>query len=336
MAIQLGEQTVKLEQQPCIVCGASIVGPKEGKGFLGEYFDVILEDVLYGENTWEKAESKILKETIKLVVKKAKLELSDIRYIYAGDLLNQLIGSTFALRELGRPFFGLYGACSTMGESMILGSMSVESGFSNYCIAATSSHFCGAEKQFRYPLEYGAQRGLASTWTVTGSGAVIIGKTGVGPKITHVIPGKIIDLGVKDPMNMGAAMAPAAADTMSTFFKDTGMKPSDFDVIATGDLGIYGREIVIDLMKDKGFSLDDSYIDCGVAMFDSETQDTNAGGSGCGCAAATLTGYLLEMMKKKEINKLLFMPTGALLSTVSTNQGESIPGISHGVVLENV
>lgn len=335
MAKQVGKQTIKFENEPRIVQHAAIVGPKEGEGPLADYFDQILEDVLWGEDSWEKAESKILRETILMVVKKANINLSDIRYIFAGDLLSQLIASTFGIRPLGIPFFGLYGACSTMGEALILSSMTVDGGYANYSIASTSSHFCGAEKQFRYPLEYGSQRPPTSTWTVTGSGATLIAKDGNGPKITYAIPGKVVDLGAKDPLNMGASMAPAAADTMVTFFQDTGMKPSDFDIIATGDLGQFGRELVLQLAEQEGLKLGDNYIDCGIEIFDSKKQFTDAGGSGCGCSAVTLNGYLLKKMENKEINKILFIPTGALLSPISSNQGESIPGIAHGIVIEN-
>lgn len=335
MGTQVGKQTIKFDSEPRIAQHAAIVGPKEGEGPLADYFDQILDDVLWGEDSWEKAESKILREAVLLVIKKANLNLADIRYIFAGDLLSQLIASTFGIRPLGIPFFGLYGACSTMGESLILSAMSVDGGYSNYSIASTSSHFCGAEKQFRYPLEYGSQRPPTATWTVTGSGATLIAKGGNGPRITYAIPGKVVDLGAKDPMDMGASMAPAAADTLVTFFKDTGMKPSDFDVIATGDLGKYGRELVVQLAQQEGLVLGDQYIDCGVEIFDPIKQFTDAGGSGCGCSAVTLNGYLLTKMERKEINKMLFLPTGALLSPISSNQGESIPGIAHGIVLEN-
>lgn len=335
MGTQVGSQTIRFDSMPKIVSYASIVGPKEGEGPLGSCFDQVLEDVLWGEDSWEKAESKLQKETMLKAVKKAGINISDIRYIFSGDLLSQIIGSSFAVRALGVPFFGLYGACSTMGESLILSSMTIDGGFADYCIAATSSHFCGAEKQFRFPLEYGSQRPPTSTWTVTGSGAVVIAKDGDGPKITHAIPGKIVDLGAKDPMDMGAAMAPAAANTIVACFKDTGWQPGDFDLIATGDLGQYGKSLVIDLVKQEGYDLTANYMDCGIVIFDPEKQNTYAGGSGCGCSAVTLTGYLLNKLKNKEIHKLLFVPTGALLSTVSSNEGESIPGIAHGVIIEN-
>lgn len=335
MATQIGSQTVKYDTEPVIISYGSIVGPKEGAGPLGCYFDKVVQDDLWGEDCWEKAESKFLKEAIDLTLKKADMNASDVRYFFSGDLLSQLIASTFALRGMERPLFGLYGACSTMGESLILAGMAVEAGFGDLCMASTSSHFCGAEKQFRYPLEYGSQRPPTATWTVTGSGAVLVGKNGDGPRLTYAIPGKIVDLGETDANDMGSAMAPAAADTIVQFFKDTGHSPSDYDHIVTGDLGIYGRQLVIQLAEREGYTLDDRYIDCGVEIFDPYKQKTDAGGSGCGCSAVTLCGYLLRKMAKKEINKILFVPTGALLSQVSANEGESIPGIAHGVVIEN-
>ncbi|MCT4542304.1 MAG: stage V sporulation protein AD [Vallitalea sp.] len=336
MGNPIGEQTIAFGNPPIIVGFGNIVGPKEGEGLLKEYYDEILEDSLWGEETWEKAESKILNTAINSAIDNAEIVKNDIRYIFAGDLLNQLIASTFAIRDLEKPFFGLYGACSTMGESLILASMAVEGGFADYCVAATSSHFCGAEKQFRYPLEFGNQRPLTATWTVTGSGAVVVGNKGNGPKITHVTPGKIVDLGIKDTMNMGAAMAPAAVDTLVTHFKDTGRNPDDYDLIATGDLGMVGKELVVELVAKEGYNLGANYTDCGVEIFDSKKQDTHAGGSGCGCSAVTLTGYILKEMAKGTFNRILFVPTGALLSPSSSFQGESIPGIAHAVVIENI
>lgn len=336
MGTQLGEQTIAFDRPPTIIGHGNIVGPKEGEGLLNQYFDKILEDTLWGEESWEKAESKIMNGAINLAIDNAKVAKNNIRYIFAGDLLNQLTASTFALRDLKKSFFGLYGACSTMGESMILASMTVEGGFADYCVAATSSHFCGAEKQFRFPLEFGNQRPLTATYTVTGSGAVVIAKNGDGPKITHVTPGKIIDMGIKDAMNMGAAMAPAAADTMITHFRDTGRSAKDYDLIITGDLGIVGKKINRELVNKQGYDLSDNYTDCGIEIFDGNKQDTHAGGSGCGCSAVTLTGYILKEMKKGTFNRVLFMPTGALLSPSSSFQGESIPGIAHAVVIENI
>lgn len=335
MGNMIGEQTIAFGNPPIIAGYGNVVGPKEGDGLLKEYFDQILEDSLWGEETWEKAESKILNTAINLAIDNANVTKQDIRYIFAGDLLNQLMSSTFAIRDLNKPFFGLYGACSTMGESLILASMAVEGSYANYCVAATSSHFCGAEKQFRFPLELGSQRPMTATWTVTGSGAIVVGNQGTGPRVTHVTPGKIVDLGIKDAMNMGAAMAPAAADTLVTHFKDTGRSPADYDLIATGDLGVVGKELVQQLVQKEGYELSSNYTDCGIEIFDSKKQDTHAGGSGCGCSAVTLTGYILKEMAKGTFNRILFIPTGALLSPSSSFQGESIPGIAHAVVIEN-
>lgn len=335
MGTQVGEQTLTFSSQPIIVGYGNVVGPKEGEGLLKQYYDQVLEDSLWGEETWEKAESKILKTAIQLAIDNANVTKEDIRYLFAGDLLNQLSASTFAIRDMNKAYFGLYGACSTMGESLILSAMAVDGGFADYSVAATSSHFCGAEKQFRFPLELGNQRPLTATWTVTGSGAIVLGKTGTGPRVTGATPGKIIDLGIKDAMNMGAAMAPAAADTLLTHFKDTGRTPSYYDLIATGDLGIVGKKLMEELMQKEGYTLSNNYKDCGVEIFDDKKQDTHAGGSGCGCSAVTLTGYILKEMAKGTFNKVLFMPTGALLSPSSSFQGETIPGIAHAVVIEN-
>jgi stage V sporulation protein AD len=336
MAKRIGKQTIKFERIPRILSSASMVGPKEGKGPLKTTFDEIIEDQLFGENTWEEAESKFLRETIKLAVQKGNLNIEDIRCIYCGDLLNQLIATAFAIKEFNKPFFGLYGACSTMGEALILSSIAVDGGSADICVAATSSHFCSAEKQFRYPLEYGGQRVKTSTWTVTGSGAVVLSEVGTNIGITYATPGKIVDMGVKDAMNMGAAMAPAAADTIVNFFHDTGFSPDEFDAIATGDLGEVGKNLLIELLAQEGLDIKNVHMDCGIEIFDKESQKTNAGGSGCGCAASVLSGYLLNKLRTKEINKILFIPTGALMSTISSNQGNSIPSVAHGVVIENI
>jgi len=335
MSKRLGSQTVKLETPPAIISAASIVGAKEGEGPLSQYFDTVLEDSLWNEDSWEKAESKIIRETIKMAVEKSSLNLNQIDYILAGDLLNQISASTFAARELNRPYFGLFGACSTMGESMSLGAMLIDGGFAENVAAATSSHFCGAEKQFRFPLELGTQRALTATWTVTGSGSVILSK-GKGVNITHITTGKVVDMGIKDSMNMGAAMAPAAADVLKAHFEDTGRNPRYYDLIVTGDLGTVGRELVVRLMKQEGYSMGSNYNDCGILIFDNESQDTHAGGSGCGCSAVTFCGYIYDQMKKGKLSKVLFIPTGALMSTTTAQQGESIPSIAHAVAIETL
>lgn len=334
MEKHVGKQTVILKNPPSIIATSSTVGPKETEGPLGTYFDVQVADELWEEETWEKAESKFLKETVKAAIDNAKLVPEDIQYIFAGDLLNQLTGTTFGIRDFNIPFFGVFGACSTMAESMSLGAMMIDGGFANYVVAATSSHFCGAEKQFRSPLELGTQRPLTAQWTITGSGAAIIAKDGGGPYITSITTGRVVDLGISDVMNMGAAMAPAAADTIATHFKDTGKTPDYYDLIITGDLGVYGRELLAELTRKEGYDIEHILRDCGVEIFDQEAQDTHAGGSGCGCSAVVFSGYLYKELKKGKWNKILFVATGAMLSPGSSQQGETIPGIAHAVAIE--
>ena len=330
---KLGKQTIKFTKPPTILDTASIVGPKEAEGPLAKYFDKCLEDEFWGEKTWEKAESKILKETVYSAVKKSNLPISSIDYCFAGDLLNQCISSSFGLREENIPFFGVFGACSTFVESMILGSIAVE-GFANNVLCATSSHFCSAEKQFRFPLELGNQRPPSSQWTVTGSGAAILSKNGTGPYITHVTPGKIVDMGIKDANNMGAAMAPAFNDTLITHFLDTGRSPSYYDAIISGDLGHIGKEIAIDLAKSQGYNIKSNYNDCGVLIFDKNSQDTHSGGSGCGCCGTVFSGYFFKQLKQKKLKKILLIATGALTNSTTSQQGESIPGIAHAISIE--
>lgn len=329
-----GKQSIMFEKPPCIVNYASIVGQKEGEGPLGKYFDKIEHDPMVGKDNWEEAESELQKKAASMALQKAGLMPEDIRYLFSGDLLGQIIASSFGMLELQIPMFGLYGACSTAGESLSLAAMTVAAGYAEHCLAVTSSHFASAEKQFRYPLEYASQRPLSTTWTVTGSGAFVVGKTG-NVKITGITTGKMVDYGIKDSMNMGAAMAPAAADTIYQHFQDFERTPEDYDLIVTGDLGVVGRELVLDLLRQKGYELTKQYFDCGIAIFDDSTQDTHSGGSGCGCSAVTLAGYLLPKLERGELKRILFLPTGALLSTVSFNEGQSIPGICHGVVLEH-
>ena len=331
---KIGKQTVCFDNPPIILQTASIVGPKEANGPMASYFDKCLEDEFWGEKSWEKAESKIIKETVNLAVSKSGLANTDIDYCFAGDLLNQCISSDFGLRDTNVPFFGVFGACSTFVESMCLGSVFIEGGAANNVICATSSHFCSAEKQFRFPLELGNQRPQSSQWTVTGSGAAILSSSGTGPFITHFTPGRIIDMGIKDANNMGAAMAPAALDTLITHFNDTGRNPSYYDAIITGDLGHVGKEILIELAQTKGFNIKTNYNDCGVLIFDKEAQDTHAGGSGCACCGTVFSGYLFNMLQTKKYKKILLIATGALMNSTSTQQGESIPGIAHAVSIE--
>jgi stage V sporulation protein AD len=330
----IGKQSIRFDVPPCILSAASIVGKKEGEGPLGDLFDMVGEDPMFGEQTWEAAESTLQKEAAVMAIGKAKLEPWQIRYIFAGDLLGQNIATSFGLMDLEIPLFGLYGACSTAGESLTLGAMAVSGGFGDYVLALTSSHFASAEKQFRYPLEYANQRPLSATWTVTGSGAFVLGREGGKVRITGVTPGKIMDYGIKDSMNMGAAMAPAACDTIYQNFMDFNYMPEDYDKIITGDLGYVGKEILLDLLKEKGFDITKQHTDCGIEIFDRETQDTHSGGSGCGCSAVTLASYILPKMERREWKRVLFIPTGALLSTVSFNEGQNVPGIAHAVMLE--
>jgi len=331
---KLGLQTIKFDNPVTIVETASIVGPKEGEGPLSKYFDQCLEDEFWGEKTWEKAESKIIRETVNLAITKSKIPASQIDICFAGDLLNQCISSSFGLRELNIPFFGIFGACSTFIEGLCLGSVFIDGNGATNVLCATSSHFCSAEKQFRFPLELGNQRPPSAQWTVTGSGAAVLSKNGQGPFITHITPGKIIDMGIKDANNMGAAMAPAAVDTIITHLKDTGRSPNYYDAIITGDLGYIGKEIVIDLMKTRGYNISANYNDCGVMIFDKLKQDTHSGGSGCACIATTFSGYLFNMLKTKKYKKILAVATGALTNATTSQQGESIPGIAHAIAVE--
>lgn len=331
---KIGDQTVRLNNPPKIIATYSIVGPKEGKGPISEYFDEILDDDTLGKDSFEKAESQMMFTAISKTLEKANLKETDIDYLFSGDLLNQIISSSFTAREFNIPFFGLYGACSTMSESLSLASILMDGGFAEHVIATTSSHFSSAERQFRFPLEYGSQRPQTAQWTVTGSGAVILGYEGDYPKVTYVTTGKVKDYGQKDANNMGAAMAPAAVDTIVCHFKDTGRKPSDYDIIATGDLGIIGKELADKLIGEFGYDIRKHHIDCGEIIFDKKNQNTEAGGSGCGCSAVVFAGYLYKKLMKKEIKKLLLVSTGALMSTTSSLQGETIPGIAHAVAIE--
>ena len=330
---KLGKQTIKFNNPPTIVDCACIVGPKEADGPLAKYFDKCLDNEMWGEKTWEKAESKIIKETVNTAISKSGVATDNIEYCFAGDLLNQCISSSFGLRELNIPFFGIFGACSTFVEGLSLASIFVENGI-NYAICASSSHFCSAEKQFRFPLELGNQRPPTAQWTVTGAGSAIISRTGQGPFVTHITSGKIVDMGIKDGNNMGAAMAPAAFDTIIAHFQDTGRTPDYYDAIFTGDLGYIGKDILIDLCKNAGYDISPNYDDCGVLIFDRKKQDTHSGGSGCGCCASVFSGYLFKQLKEQTLKHILLIATGALMNSTSSQQGESIPGIAHAVSIE--
>ena len=331
---RVGSQTVKFDNPPKIISAFSIAGPKEGDGPLGAHFDMVLNDDTCGKDSYEKAESQMMFTAIAETIKRANIKESDVDYLFSGDLLNQIISSSFAAREFSIPFFGLYGACSTMSESLSLASIIMDGGFANYVVAATSSHFSSAERQFRFPLDYGSQRPQTAQWTVTGSGAVVLGHEGNFPAVTYVTTGKVKDYDQKNPNNMGAAMAPAAVDTIVHHFKDTGRKPEDYDVIATGDLGTVGKELADKLIKEFGYNIDNVHIDCGEIIFDNVRQKTDSGGSGCGCSAIVFSGYLYRRLMKKEIKRVLLVSTGALMSTTSSLQGETIPGIAHAVSIE--
>lgn len=337
-----GKASIELEKKVYILNSASIVGKKEGEGPLGDLFDMVGEDDLFGCNTWEEAESNLQKDAVYMALGKAGKKPEDIRYLFAGDLLGQSIATSFGLATYQVPLLGVYGACSTCGESLALGAMTVSAGYADYVACVTSSHFASAEKEFRFPLEYGNQRPLSATWTVTGSGAFVLGgrsetdPQGQPPRamITGMTVGRIVDYGLKDSMNMGACMAPAAADTLVQHFQDFDAEPEDFDRIITGDLGSVGQTVLLDLLRDKGYDIARQHMDCGIEIFDAQSQDTHAGGSGCGCSAVTLSAYILRQLEQHHWKKVLFMPTGALLSKTSFNEGKSVPGIAHAVVLE--
>ena len=330
-----GKQSIEFGNPPHIVSSASIAGKKESEGPLGKMFDVVGKDNLFGEKTWEEAESALQKEACLLALQKAKIRTDDVRFLFGGDLLRQGIATSYGLEELQIPLFGLFGACSTSGEALALASMAVAAGYGEYMLAVTSSHFGSAEKEFRFPLSYANQRPLSAQWTVTASGAFLVGKRKSNVQIAGITVGKIVDWGLKDSQNMGACMAPAACDTIIRNLKDFERTPEDYDRIITGDLGYVGQSILFDLMRNRNTDIKNNHMDCGMKIFDQKTQDTHAGGSGCGCAASTLSAYILPKIEKGEWKRVLFVPTGALMSTVSYNEGSSVPGIAHGIVIEH-
>lgn len=339
MSKKIGRASVQLDEAVYIRNSASIVGKKEGEGPFGLLFDMVGEDDLFGCNTWEEAESSLQKDAVYLALGKAGMKPEEIDYIFAGDLLGQSIATSFGIASYQIPTFGVYGACSTCGESMMLGTMAVAGGFAEKVLCVTSSHFASAEKEFRFPLEYGNQRPLSASWTVTGSGAFVLAREAgekARAKITGLTTGKIMDYGLKDSMNMGACMAPAAADSLAQHFQDFGRKPEDYDKIITGDLGKVGQTVLVDLLREKGFDISGVHMDCGIEIYDAQTQDTHAGGSGCGCSAVTLSAYILKQLEEGNWHRVLFMPTGALLSKTSFNEGQSVPGIAHGLVIEGM
>ena len=319
MGTRVGRHTVKIEKPVHIVSTASYVGKKEGEGPIKDYFDYIIE---------------FFKKAFETALEKSGKKFEDIDYMLAGDLLNQCGGSTFGLRDFKIPFFGIYGACSTFGEAISLGSMLMDGGFAENILCGAGSHFCSAEKQFRFPLELGTQRPPTATWTVTGAGAVVLSTEKKGPRVTYVTTGKIIDMGIKDAANMGAAMAGAACDVLSAHFNETGRKPDYYDVIATGDLGNVGKALVKKYLAEENIVFNNNLTDCGIEIFDGEKQDTHCGGSGCACSAVTFSGYFYNLLMNKKIKNILLVPTGALMNTDISQQGETIPSIAHAVAIE--
>ncbi len=336
MSKKIGSGTYTFSSPVKIACFEAVVGQKEHEGPLGNSFKYWSDDEYFAQKSFEKAETYIQKEAMNHVIEKSGLSAQDIDFVFAGDLLNQCTGSNFCVRDIPVQFFGLYGACSTMAEAMILGAMTIDGGFAERTLALTSSHFCSAERQFRFPLEYGAQRQPSAQWTVTGAGCVLLERTTDKPSVVieKVTPGTVCDMSITDLSNMGAAMAPAAALTLKRFFDDTSTEPSDYDLIVTGDLGSVGADILRELLRQDGIVLSDNYNDCGLMIYDINTQDVHSGGSGCGCSASVLCGYILKEMINRTFKNVLFITTGALMSPTSSLQGESIPGIAHLVNLK--
>lgn len=331
MIKRMGDSTVVFSHMPRIVSYASVVGKKEADGPLKDDFDKISYDMHMGQDTWEKAESQLQKEVLSLALEKANKNAGDIDFLFAGDLLNQCISSSYGLKDFSIPYLGQYGACSTMVQGLIMASVMVGSGASHLSACITSSHFCSAERQYRFPLDYGGQRPQSSQWTVTGAGCCILSDTkseGL-PMVKTATVGRIVDLGVTDQNNMGAAMAPAAADTLLRYFRDTSSSPSDYDMIYTGDLGKIGSELLYELLSKEGVDIKGRHKDCGVMIFNDEDMDVHSGGSGCGCCSSVLCGHILKNVSSGNLKNILVMATGALLSPTSIQQSETIPSIAH-------
>lgn len=339
MPARIGKYTLELNSKPVILGFASVVGKKESEGPLGKLYDQCHTDTTLGESSWEKAESRLQNEAVNVALYKSGLKNTDIDCIFAGDLLNQCISSTFGLRNLDIPFLGQYGACSTMAQTLGIASIFADCGAAKHAVAVTSSHFCSAERQFRFPLEYGGQRTPTAQWTATAAGAIIMGegeqKNGKKISVESVTFGRITDMGIKDAANMGAAMAPAAAQTLTDYLTDTGATPKDFDLILTGDLGSIGSELMEKILMNSGIDISPVHNDCGLMIYDRMKQDVHAGGSGCGCSGAVLCSIILQQMAAGDMNKVLFVGTGALMSPTSSQQGESIPGVAHLVYLKS-
>ena len=326
-----GKHSFILDKPPVITTWASVAGKKESEGPLSSTFDITKKDSYFGEKTWEQAEKRMQQIALEQLSKKAGIPKRDFGLVFSGDLLNQCIGSSFTLRNTGIPHLGLYGACSTMAESLLIASMVISGGFADKVAAMTSSHFASSERQYRFPLGYGGQRTPTAQWTVTGAGAALVCSSGTGPRIECCTIGTVTDLGIKDANNMGAGMAPAAFDTIQAHMKDLARKPEDYDLIVTGDLGQLGKEMLLELGKRNNLPLGGRLTDCGTLVFDNTVQDVHAGGSGCGCSAITLCGDLLGKLAEGKLRRILFCGTGALLSPTSTQQGLPIPGVCHAV-----
>ena len=334
--MQVGKASLRFEHPAFVASWASVAGKKEGQGPLADEIDVKEQDEMFGMENWEQAESAMQKQAADLALEKGNIHRREVRYLFAGDLLGQLIATSFGPVDLEIPLFGLYGACSTMGEALGLGAMCVNAGYADRVLTLASSHYATAEKQFRFPLGYGNQRAQSATWTVTGCGAVVLGKNKTRVAVTGITTGKLVDMGSKDSMNMGAAMAPAAWNTICQNFEDFGVDASYYDRIITGDLGMVGQKALLDFMKSSGYDITGKHMDCGLEIYDRGEQDVHSGGSGCGCSAVTLCAHILPKLMRGEWSRVLFVPTGALLSTVSYNEGQSIPGIAHAVILERM
>lgn len=326
-----GRQSFILPQMPVITAWASVAGKKESEGPLADTFTLTSQDTYFGEKTWEQAEKRLQQMALEQLAKKAGLQESDFSLVYSGDLLNQCIGSSFSLNRTGIPHLGLYGACSTMAQSLLMAGLTVDGGYSDQVVALTSSHFASSERQYRFPLGYGGQRTPTAQWTVTGAGAALVCLQGQGPFIDSCTIGTVTELGIKDAGNMGAAMAPAALDTIRAHFQDMGRSCEDFDLIVTGDLGQHGKRILLELARREGLNFGGKLTDCGTLVFDQSSQDVHSGGSGCGCSAITLCGHLLDQLQTGRLKRILFCGTGALLSPTSTQQGLPIPGVCHAV-----
>ena len=337
--VRIGSQSFMPGRPVYIRASACVAGTKEGEGPLGDRIDMIGKDDLFGCKTWEEAESTLQKEAVTLALGKAGMQAAEMRYLFAGDLLGQSTASSFGVASFGIPHIGVYGACSTCGETLGLGTMAVSGGMAEDAICVTSSHFASAEKEFRYPLAYGNQRPPSATWTVTGSAAFILTSKvdkSNRAEITGVTNGRIVDYGIKDSLNMGACMAPAACDLIAANLRDFGRRPEDYDKIITGDLGLVGQRVLLDLLKEKNIDIVNQHMDCGIEIYNCDGQDVGSGGSGCGCSAVTLSAYILKMLEEGVWKRILFVPTGALLSKTSFNEGMTVPGIAHGVVLESI